>query len=469
MNVETWMVVFGMIVIGAPALLLAVQGLMPLLGRGLGEAAIARWTASCVVCGLAALVAILGYMLWSGCRELPLELGDWVTIEQEQFHFHIKFVFDRLSVPFAALTFVLVGTVGAFANRYLHRDAGYGRFFLSFAIFLLGMVTAALAGTIETLFLGWELVGLSSALLVAYFQERKAPVLNAQRIWSVYRISDAAFLLAALVLHHVSGAGDFSRMTGSGPWPAGEAALTPGQALGVGMLLLLAAAGKSGLIPFSGWIPRAMEGPTPSSAVFYGALSVHLGAFLLLRVSPILGLSVWLAGAVTVLGLATAVFASITGRVQTDAKCALAYASLTQVGIITAEIGIGLRYIPLIHIIGHACLRTLQLLRSPNLLRDYHELENAVGGHLEHRGIRSGAAVSAGAWRRLYRMGLERGQLDALLDRFVTRPFLLIFQWCDRQERRWVGFLEGIGGGESHRAATAEVEPMVASGKDDAR
>ena len=118
---------------------------------------------------------------------------------------------------------------------------------------------------------------------------------------------------------------------------------------------LVAAAGKSALVPFSGWLPRAMEGPTPSSAIFYGALSVHLGAFLLLRVSPILEQSLLLSGAVVVIGLASAVFGAVVARVQTDIKSALAFASLTQVGIIVAEIGFGFRYIALIHIIGHAC------------------------------------------------------------------------------------------------------------------
>ncbi len=117
-----------------------------------------------------------------------------------------------------------------------------------------------------------------------------------------------------------------------------------------------------------------MEGPTPSSAIFYGALSVHLGAFLLLRVSPILEQSLLLSAAVVVIGLVSAIFAALAARVQTDIKSALAFASLTQVGIIVAEIGLGLRYIALIHIIGHACLRTLQLLRAPTLLHDYHTL-----------------------------------------------------------------------------------------------
>src|SRR5690348_18183899 len=101
---------------------------------------------------------------------------------------------------------------------------------------------------------------------------------------------------------------------------------TSQQALIVGLLLLAAAAGKSALVPFSGWLPRAMEGPTPSSAVFYGALSVHLGTFLLLRVSPRLECSAWLAIAVVALGLTTAVVAYFAGSVQTDIKSALAFA-----------------------------------------------------------------------------------------------------------------------------------------------
>jgi NAD(P)H-quinone oxidoreductase subunit 5 len=419
----------------------------------MSEDAMARWTASCVVCGLASALAILVAMLWTGSRYVPIELGDWVAIPAEHFHFHLEFVFDRLSVPFAVLTFVLAGATGAFANRYMHREPGYGRFFLSFAVFLLGMVVASLAGTIETLFFGWELVGLSSALLVAFFHERPAPVLNGQRIWSVYRISDAAFLLGAVALHHVSGEGSFAGLTGTGPWPGGRAALTPGQALGVGALLLVAAAGKSALIPFSGWLPRAMEGPTPSSAIFYGALSVHLGTFLLLRIGPILELSPWLGAAVVTLGLATAIFATIAGRVQADAKGALAFASLTQVGIITVWIGLGLRYIPLIHIIGHACLRTLQLLRAPSLLHDYHLLENAVGGHLRRDDGPPGRPLPAGFRRRLYRVGFQRGQLDEALDRFVVGPFVRAFRWCDGAERRWTDFLAGAVSRESDRVA----------------
>jgi NAD(P)H-quinone oxidoreductase subunit 5 len=286
---------------------------------------------------------------------------------------------------------------------------------------------------------------------VAYFQERPSPVRNGLRVWSVYRISDAALLLAAVALHHLHGAGDFDALMGVGSWPDRQASLTEQQALIVGLLLLFAAAGKSALIPFCGWLPRAMEGPTPSSAIFYGSLSVHLGAFLLLRVSPILELSVWLSGAVVALGLSTAILAALIGRSQTDIKNALSFASLTQVGLIVAEIGLGFRYLPLIHILGHAFLRTLQFLRAPTLLHDYHTLENAIGSHLGHG---SGAGrgwfwQAIGPW--LYRLAMERGYVDSLLSDYVARPVLGLFRRCDGLERCWTDHLSGRASRESDR------------------
>ena len=358
----------------------------------------------------------------------------------DHFHFRLKFVFDRLSVPFVIMTFVLCGVIAAFASRYLHRDEGFHRFFIYFSFFQLGMILSSVAGTIETLFFGWELVGLSSALLVAFFHDRPAPVANGLRVWAVYRIADAAFLVAALTLHHLSGSGDFDGIAGQGDWPNGTAVLSEGSALFVGCLLLFAAAGKSALVPFSGWLPRAMEGPTPSSAVFYGALSVHLGAFLLLRVSSLLDESLTLRILVILLGLITMVYATMVARVQTDIKSSLAFSSLTQVSIIVVEIGFGLRYIALIHIIGHACLRTLQLIRAPSLLRDYNSMINAIGAYLPE--ARAGN-VSPTMRSRLYRFAFDRGNLDSLLDEYIVRPFVLVFSWSDRMEQRWTTWLSG--------------------------
>jgi NAD(P)H-quinone oxidoreductase subunit 5 len=446
----------GLVVLALPGLTVALLGLPALFNRPLSERATSRFVQAANVGGLAAALGVLALMLAGGLRHISIELGNVVSIPH--YHFSIKFVFDRLSVPFVILTFLLCGTIAAFATKYMHRESGFGRFFLFYALFVLGMITATLADTIETLFTGWELVGLSSAMLVAFFHERPSPVRNGLRVWSVYRVSDAALLAAAVVMHHMAGEGDFEVLLGRSSWPDGNSPLAGGEAFAVGLLLLAAAAGKSALVPFSGWLPRAMEGPTPSSAVFYGALSVHLGAFLLLRASPILDNSPWLCGLVVILGLLTAAFSALVGRVQTDIKSALSYASLTQVGLIVAEIGFGLRYIALVHILGHACLRALQFLRAPTLLHDYHQLESAIGEHLPRL---------AGAWDKLlhpsvagflYQMALERGSFDAILSRFVAEPVLGVFRRCDALERRWTSLLAGPGGdasGEPRRRTTA--------------
>ncbi len=461
----TWFTILGLIVVGCPAALVAVLGVASIIDRPLSERWSSRLVQIAMVAGLLASVAILVMMLGDEDRRVPIELGHWVVLSEHGhmsagelakadhahsalFHFSFKFEFDRLSVPFVILTFILCGTIGAFAEKYMHRESGYNRFFMLYSIFVLGMVVTSLAGTIETLFTGWELVGLASTLLVAFYQERQNPCRNGLRVWIVYRLSDCGLLMAALVLHHLSGQGDFDALMGAGAWPEGVATLPPAQALTVGLLLLIAVAGKSALIPFSGWLPRAMEGPTPSSAVFYGALSVHLGAYLLLRISPLLALSPALCVLVVGLGLSSAFFAAFTGRVQTDIKSALSFASLTQVGFIVAEIGFfawlgdrwqmpKLLYIPLVHILGHGCMRTLQFVRAPSLLHDYSILENAIGGRIALVPPRWSSALPQRWQTRLYRLALHRGNLDALLQKYLVDPLLVMLMWLDGFDR-WV-------------------------------
>jgi NAD(P)H-quinone oxidoreductase subunit 5 len=452
---NTVLILIGMLVIAAPLSLVILLGLTSLVDRPFSEQTTTKILQAGTIAGLLAALAVLAGMLIMGTRFVPIELGNWVTVPG-LYHFSLKFVFDRLSVPFVILSFVLSGAIGAFGSRYLHRERGFNRFFVLYTIFLLGMVITSLAGTSETLFTGWELVGLSSALLVGYYQSRPAPARNGLWVWSVYRVSDAALLLAVVVMHHLRGEGDFNQLLGTGDWPYEQTTISENQALLVGGLFLLAVAGKSALIPFSGWLPRAMEGPTPSSAIFYGALSVHLGVYLLLRISPLIACSPLLATAVVVLGLTTSLFAYLAGNVQTDIKSALSYASLTQVGLIVAEIGLAHYiplYVPLVHVLGHACLRTLQFLRAPTLLHDYHTIENAIGDHLPHahtplRRLANGRALS---W--LYRLAIERGYFDALLASWIVGPFVRVFRWCDALERRWTDFLSGGSSRESDRVA----------------
>jgi len=437
------LMICGLLVVTGPAVLVVAIGLSVLMGHPLSERGMARLTQMMVSAGMLGACVMLVTMLGTDQVRFTLELGRWVDLPTEHFHFTIKFLFDRLSIPFVILSLALCGIIGAFASRYLHRDEGYARFFLLYAIFMLGMVLSAVAGTIETLFLGWELVGLSSALLVAFFQTRINPVTNGLRVWVIYRFADGAFLLAALVLHHLTGGGDLEAMMGTAPWPDSVSQILPQHALLVGILLIVAAAGKSALVPFSGWLPRAMEGPTPSSAIFYGALSVHLGAYLLLRVGPMLEQSFLLQLLVITLGFVTAIFAAMAASVQTDVKSSLALASLLQVSIIVVEIGLGLRYLALIHIIGHASMRTLQLLRAPSLLRDHRALEDNLG-HPLAPSISSCQVKAPSSFQiACYRFAMERGYFDSVLDEWIVRPFTRLFRLFDLCERRWCGFLAG--------------------------
>lgn len=447
MSAQNLFEAIGAIALLLPFALFALLGMVGLTGRRLSERTTTTATQIAVVGGLTSSLAVLAFMLVSGARSVRVDLGDWFSIPEQHLHFHIKFLFDRLSVPLVVLTYFLCGTVGAFASRYLHREEGFARFFFLYAVFLFGMCLSTTAGTIETLFFGWELVGLSSALLVAFFQERRSPAENGLRIWGVYRFADAAFLGAALLLHHLGGAGDFEALAGAGPWPESASTVSTHAATAVGLLLLIAAAGKSALVPFSGWLPRAMEGPTPSSAIFYGALSVHLGAYLLLRCCSLLEASVPLRVAVIVAGLTSAGFGAVTARVQTDIKSALAFASLTQVGLIVAEIGLGFRYLALVHIVGHACIRTLQLIRAPSLIHDHHAMENALGG-LEGRPERSGLLPKR-ARDRLYALALARGHLDDAIDAHLVDPFVRFFRKIAELEDR-LSRDEPIGSARAH-------------------
>lgn len=451
----------GTTVVVVPFVLVLLVGIPTLIGRPLAEKTIGRLVRLMTVIGLLASVAVLVMMLFTGHRHVPIVFGSWVNIPH--YHFSFKFMFDRLSVPFVILTYVLSGVISAFANSYMHREPGSNRFYVLYALFVFGMVISALAGTIETLFTGWELVGLSSALLVAFYQSRQGPVRNGLQVWSVYRVSDAAFLIAAVFMHHMTGEGDFEALLGFGPWPLGHALLTQHQALLLGILLLISAAGKSALVPFSGWLPRAMEGPTPSSAVFYGALSVHLGAYLLLRVSPILDLSPWLSALVVAVGLITAIFAGFTARVQTDIKSALSFASLTQVGLIVAEIGLGLRYVALVHILGHACLRTLQFVRAPSLLHDYRVMENAIGDRLPRFEESWQRLVPKASHGWFYRLAMERGYMDTLLRDYIVRPVLGFFRGCDKLERKFNVLLAGraVDPVNSNIASTERLEELL--------
>lgn len=409
-----------------PSLLLALLALRSLLPGPVDERVVVGLTALALTVTFAASLTALAAHEVIGTPSV-LSYGTWFSSERLGFAF--DFLVDRRSLGFAALATGICGVVAAFSSRYLHREAGFQRYFVQLAMFALGITLVAVAGSIEVLLAGWEFIGLSSALLVGFFHERPQATDNALRVFVTYRVSDAAMFGAVVLLHHWAGSGSLSSiMNDRATTPL---ALSPGQVLSISMLIITAVAAKSALFPFSGWLPRAMEGPTPSSAVYYGALSIHAGCFLLLRFEPLLAQSLparLLAGAA---GVTTAVYATVAARVQSDIKSALAYASLTQVGIIVLEISVGLTTLAFAHLVGHACFRLLQFLSAPNVLHELHELENRLGEHDVNGALSRVPTLPAS----LFLFGLERGFIDSILDRAVVSPFRWLttrLDWFDR-------------------------------------
>ena len=410
----------------APLALLLVLAGAAAVGHRLRERVAGLLTAAALLTALlAALVASAAYLVASDVPSV-ISYGSWFGTEGTSFA--VELAVDGMSLGFVVLALALCNVVVAFSFRYLHREPGFRRYFVQLAMFVLGIVLVSLAGSIEVLYVGWELLGLSSALLVGFFHERRQPVRSALHVFAVYRVSDAAMLSAAVVVHHLSGTGDLVQLFAGSRVDLG---LSAGEVFGISMLLLLAVAGKSALWPLSGWLPRAMEGPTPSSAVYYGALSIHAGCYLLLRAEPLISQSMEARVVVGVLGGATAIYAAITRKVQTDIKSVLAFAALAQVGIIVVEIALGLRLLAFLHIVGHACFRLLQFLSAPNILHDLHGLE-----HRTHGGV---VAAPSRGHRAVYLFALERGFVDALVEVGVVRPFQTVARFCDGIDRKLAG------------------------------
>ena len=420
-----------------PALLFASLGIPSIFGPARSERSVGRLARVSMSLTFLLSVAALFIYFKSGAPAHRHAAGSWFSSPAGSFS--VDLLIDGQALGFACLIAGICGVVASFSHRYLHRETGYNRYFCLFSIFVTGMLLIAFAGSIEVLLAGWEMVGLSSALLVGFFHDRPAPVSNAMRIFAIYRIGDAAMLAAAVLIHRWTGSGSLAVLFSN----QGETTmpLIGVEAAIVGGLLIIAVAGKSALFPFSSWLPRAMEGPTPSSAVYYGALSIHAGCFLLLRAEPLLASSPAARALAIAIGVATVLYATLAVRVQSDIKSSLAHAALIQVGIIVIEIALGLTTLAFIHIVGHACFRLLQLLSAPNILHDLHEIENAIRAPHPARVEPRHNRPVPGRLKALpiYLISLERGFLDAAMDRFVVFPLKRIGHACDRMDRLLCG------------------------------
>lgn len=411
------------LVILAPLTSVFVLGGLALFGNEYPTERVAyRVSTTGLMVSLLASAAVL--TIYAGALGRPVsgevEFGRWLRLHQ--YEIPLVLIVDRVSVTISLFALTLTSLVARFSRTYLHREPGFVRFFVLLSLFATGTQLVALAGALELFFAGWELLGISSALFIGFFHERDEPVRSAVRAFATFRFADAGLLIATVVSFELLGSARFSAMERA-------AALPQLASTAIALLFLLSAMGKSALLPFSGWLPRAMEGPTPSSALFYGAVSIHAGLVLLLRVWPVLEVSAIARAVGATVGLATAVYAAVIVRVNTDAKGALAHATLAQVGIILVEICLGWVTLALVHLVCHALLRLGQYLRAPNLIHDSHRLGHRERGPswLERRAPRLA--------RRWYAAALHRLRLDDQTDRALT-PALALARTIDRADRR---------------------------------
>jgi len=309
---------------------------------------------------LLAFLSLAYLWLSAGASAVATSLG--TLYASSQYSFSLDFYFDRLSAVFLAMATVMTMLVFIFSKYYMHREPGFKRFYYTLSLFFIGLSLIILAGNFEVLLLGWEFIGISSVLLIAFYRDRFLPARNALKVFSAYRIADAFLIVAIWYAHHIFAKSiNFSELASVAGQYGNQLAL-------LGLFLLAAALIKSAQFPFSYWLPRAMEGPTTSSAIYYGALSVHMGLFLLLRTYPLWEGSLQLRIIIAILGLTTALVASSIARVQSSIKTQIAYASITQIGIMFIEVAAGLQWLALFHFISNASLRTYQLLISPSVV-----------------------------------------------------------------------------------------------------
>jgi NADH-quinone oxidoreductase subunit L len=313
------------------------------------------------------LMFLVYFIYWLLTGHHIVNLKDFVLFETTGYEFYLDFYFDKITAVYLFVGSLLTLLVCIYSRFYLHREHGYKRFFNTLMFFYLGYNITIFSGNLETLFIGWEILGICSFLLIAFYRERFLPVRNALKVYTVYRVGDVGLILAMWMGHHL--------------WHQNitfydlnhdqliHTQLASHSLIGVfiSLMLLITAAAKSAQLPFSSWLPRAMEGPTPSSAIFYGSLSVHFGVFLLLRTYQLWENQYSVRIIIALLGLSTSIVATLIARVQSSVKSQIAYSSVAQIGLIFIEVALGLDDLALVHFAGNAFLRTYQLLVSPSV------------------------------------------------------------------------------------------------------
>jgi NADH-quinone oxidoreductase subunit L len=340
-----------------------------LFGRRLSKAAINAVAIGSVTLSLLWVLKVV----WHGGA--PLEhYFDWIRVGD--FVVGCDLAVDRLT---AVMLLVVTGVgllIHIYAIGYMAHDGGYSRFFAYLNLFMFFMLTLVLAANFLLMFVGWEGVGLASYLLIGFWFLKKSATNAGNKAFIVNRIGDFGFSLAVFLVFINFGSLDFARVFGAlGGWPAER---STGTLTLIGLLLLLGAAGKSAQIPLYVWLPDAMEGPTPVSALIHAATMVTAGVYMVARTSPIYLKAPMALEMVAIIGLATAFFSATIGLAQNDIKKVFAYSTVSQLGYMFLGLGTGAFGAGIFHLVTHAFFKALLFLGAGSVI-------HALGGEQDLR------------------------------------------------------------------------------------
>jgi NADH-quinone oxidoreductase subunit L len=369
--------------------LLTLIVLLPLAGfvlNGLLGNRLGRGFVSVIGCGLpvlAFLAAVRAFMQLDGAAGAALVETAYTWAVVGDFRFEVAFYLDRLS---GLMTLIVTGVgslIHVYSTGYMKDDPGYARYFSYLNLFLFFMLLLVLGRSLLVCFVGWEGVGLASYLLIGFWFEDPAKAAAGKKAFITNRIGDAGFLLGMFLIYHALGTLDFDSVNAAfqGPVPPAVSASL------VGVLLFIGATGKSAQIPLHVWLPDAMAGPTPVSALIHAATMVTAGVYLVARLNGLYLQAPEASQLIAVVGVATAFFAATIALVQTDIKKVLAYSTISQLGFMFLALGVGAYGVAVFHVYTHAFFKACLFLGAGSVI-------HALGGEQDIRRM-------GGLWRRI--------------------------------------------------------------------
>lgn len=365
--------------------------LLPLIGAAVLLAAggrLPRPVAAAIGVGSVGLAALAALRVGVAFSELAaggsFTQTLWVWFEIDGFAPDITLYLDGLSLVMVGVITGVGFLIHLYAAGYMAGDAGYARFFGYMNLFVFAMLMLVLGDDLLVLYLGWEGVGLCSYLLIGFYQQDPANGYAARKAFVVTRVGDTAMALGMFLLFRELGTLDIQSLSSAAQatWPDGGATVTV-----AALLLLGGAVGKSAQVPLQTWLPDAMAGPTPVSALIHAATMVTAGVYLIARLHELFLLSPLAQSAVTAVGLVTLFLAACSALVQTDLKRILAYSTMSQIGYMFFALGVGAWSAAVFHLMTHAFFKALLFLSAGSVILALHHEQNV---------FRMG-----GLWRRL--------------------------------------------------------------------